>query len=69
MAKKSFTEMVLKSLKRFLNDGTKKSSTVMILKRFINDNPKGLKGSQRFLLQGSKRFLLQWYKKVPYSRV
>ena len=27
----------------------------MILKRFLNDGPKGLKGSKRFLLQGSER--------------
>ena len=36
-----------------------KSSTVMILERFLNDDPKGLKGSKRILFQGSKRFLLQ----------
>ena len=62
-----------------------KSSTVMILERFLNDDPKGLKGSKRilfqgfksfllqgfesFLLQGSKRFLLQGSNKYPIKLV
>ena len=31
----------------------------MILKRFLNDDQKGLHSSKRFLLQGSKGFLHQ----------
>ena len=46
-----------------------KSSTVMILERFLNDDPKGLKGSKRILLQGSKRFLLQGSNKYPIKLV
>ena len=38
-----------------------KSSTVMILERFLNDDPKGLKGSKRILFQGFKSFLLQGF--------
>ena len=39
---KSSKMVVLKSFKIFLNNGTKRSSTAMILKRFLNDDTKKL---------------------------
>ena len=54
--------MALKSLKRFLNDGTKNSFTVMILKRLLNVSSKGLKSS---LSKNLKKFLNQGSEKVP----
>ena len=49
--KKGSTMMVLKSLKRFLNDASKKISLTMELKRF------NIGGTKHFLNDGNKRFI------------
>ena len=49
---KSSTMVVLNSLKIFLNKGSKRSSTAMILKMFLNDDAKKL--SQRWYLKDYK---------------
>ena len=49
--KKGSTMMVLKSLKRFLNDASKKISLTMELKRF------NIVGTKHFLNDGNKRFI------------
>ena len=54
--------MALKSLRRFLNDGTKKSSTVMILNRLLNVSSKSLKSS---LIKDLKPSVIKGLKNVP----
>ena len=49
--KKGSTMMALKSLKRFLNDASKKISLMMELKRF------NIGGTKHFLNDGNKRFI------------
>ena len=78
--KKGFTMMILKSLKRFLNV-TKKSSLMMALKKFLNDNAKKvpktlhnndtktvLKISTMMVLKSLKRFLDDVIKKFFNDR-